>query len=132
MRLTDYEANKAALAAKGLCVHCGLRPPFTPEKVRSRGVIFDSCAECRRRAFDGIVPQAIAPTPLPARRPAPRMPEPVLVDDETSLEEALRASLSARPKPPSLLTPRERKARKERHEENAALARIRVLGGGAS
>ena len=69
--------------------------------------------------------------PAPSRR-APAMPEPELVDDPRvcttadGLEGALRASLRPAPTPPALLTPRERAARKERHEERAQLARLRA------
>ncbi len=84
--------------------------------------------------------------PAPSRR-APAMPEPELMDDERApelhddcaraiierdaapevdVEAALRASLRPAPKPPALLSPRERAARDERHEERAQLARIRA------
>jgi hypothetical protein len=69
--------------------------------------------------------------PAPARR-APAMPEPELVDEPRvcttadGLEAALRASLRPAPKPPALLTARERAARAERHEERAQLARLRA------
>ena len=65
-------------------------------------------------------------------RRAPAMPEPELVDEprvcttSDGLEAALRASLRPAPTPPALLTPRERAARKERHEERAQLGRIRA------
>lgn len=103
------------------------------------------CAACLR---DGIVcdrpgckatrsdgkpcPGRVPPPPPSGTRRAPAMPEPELVDEprvcttSAGLEDALRASLRAAPTPPALLTPRERAARKERHEERAQLARLRA------
>lgn len=97
---------------------------------------------CRNVRVDG------SPCPgLVVPRRAPAMPEPELVDDERApelhddctraiierdaapevdVEAALRVSLRPAPKPPALLSPRERAARAERHEERAQLARIRA------
>lgn len=89
---------------------------------------------CRCGRADGS-PCRGAMMPAPARR-APAMPQPELVDEpaeqprvcttSAGLEDALRASLRPAPTPPALLTPRERTARKERHEERAQLGRLRA------
>lgn len=85
---------------------------------------------CRCGRADGS-PCRGAMMPAGPRR-APAMPEPELVDEprvcttSAGLEDALRASLRPAPTPPALLTPRERTARKERHEERAQLARLRA------
>jgi hypothetical protein len=97
---------------------------------------------CKMTRADGV-PCAERPT-----RRAPAMPQPELVDEEErapelhddcaralaahdstpaiDIEADLRASLRPAPKPPSLLTAKERTARAERHEARAQLARLRV------
>lgn len=104
---------------------------------------------CRNVRADGKpCPGRVPPPPPPGARRAPAMPEPELVEDEErapelhddctrvlierdaapadGLVDALQASLRPAPTPPALLTPRERAARKERHEERAQLGRIRA------
>ena len=92
---------------------------------------------CRNVRADGKpCPGRVPPPPPPGARRAPAMPEPELVDEPAptprvcttaaGLEDALRASLRPAPTPPALLTPRERAARKERHEERAQLGRVRA------
>ena len=101
---------------------------------------------CRNVRADGKPCPGRVPPPASPRR-APAMPQPELVDDERApdlhddcacaiiehdaapvvdVEGALRASLRTAPTPPALLTPRERAARKERHEERAQLGRLRA------
>lgn len=97
---------------------------------------------CKATRSDG------KPCPGRARR-APAMPQPELVDEDRApelhddcaraladrdaapaidVEAALRASLarSDAPKPDAMLTPRERAARRARHEDRAQLARLRA------
>ena len=85
---------------------------------------------CKAARSDGR--PCVDRVPPPSSRRAPAMPQPELVDEPRvcttaeGLEAALRASLRPAPTPPALLTPREREARKERHEERAQLARVRA------
>lgn len=88
---------------------------------------------CKATRSDGRPCPGLVPPPPPSgTRRAPAMPQPELVDEPRvcttaeGIEDALRASLRPAPTPPALLTPREREARKERHEERAQLGRIRA------
>lgn len=86
---------------------------------------------CKATRSDGRPCPGLVPPP-PSSRRAPAMPQPELVDEprvcttSEGIEAALRASLRPAPTPPALLTPREREARKERHEDRAQLARVRA------
>ncbi len=83
-----------------------------------------ACVDCiKGRAVDCIRNDGHGGECIPRRDPRPT---PRVCTTSDGLVDALQASLRPARTPPALLTPRERAARKERHEERAQLARLRA------
>ncbi len=83
-----------------------------------------ACVDCiKGRAVDCIRNDGHGGECIPRHDPRPT---PRVCTTSDGLVDALQASLRPAPTPPALLTPRERAARKERHEERAQLGRLRA------